>query len=472
MRHPHQNMLLLLSILITTLEGIAQQAGPAIHHISAQQAVQLALKQRTEILNAKIDVESQVSLNREITGQAYPQVSGNIGINKNFNIPVTVLPDFISPSVYGVLEAEDVRDGNGNPIKFDGVINSFPAQFGVPWQAQLGISVQQLLFQPDVVVGLQARKAAVQLYENQLKVSEDSVKSNVYNTYFGVLVAEKGLEYTQKSFERLTQLYKEQEELFKNGFIEKLDLEKTRVNLTNVKTTVTRLQNIVKLSYAGLKFALALPQADSLHLTDELTDDLIKDGLLELEADFKYEQRNEIKALQSSEDLLKLQVKRFKWQAFPTIAASWNVATSAQRQKFDFFDRDGRWFYSNVLGINMSIPLIDANQRREKVKQAELSLQKNRNTLNQFKQVIDLQTINARTSLQNAIEILNNQQENRDLAEKVFNTTKIKYQQGLGSSFEVLQAETDLQTAYSNYYQALYDAGIARIAFMRAMGKL
>jgi len=472
MRHPHQNMLLLLSILITTLEGIAQQAGPAIHHISAQQAVQLALKQRTEILNAQIDVESQVSLNREITGQAYPQVSGNIGVNKNFNIPVTVLPDFISPSVYGVLEAEDVRDGNGNPIKFDGVTNTFPAQFGVPWQAQLGISVQQLLFQPDVVVGLQARKAAVQLYENQLKVSEDSVKSNVYNTYFGVLVAEKGLEYTQKSFERLSQLYKEQEELFKNGFIEKLDLEKTRVNLTNVKTTVTRLQNIVKLSYAGLKFALALPQADSLHLTDELTDDLIKDGLLELEADFKYEQRNEIKALQSSEDLLKLQVKRFKWQAYPTVAASWNVATSAQRQKFDFFDRDGRWFYSNVLGINMSIPIIDANQRREKVRQAELSLQKNRNTINQFKQVIDLQTINARTSLQNAIEILNNQQENRDLAEKVFNTTKIKYQQGLGSSFEVLQAETDLQTAYSNYYQALYDAGIARIAFMRAMGKL
>jgi outer membrane protein TolC len=120
----------------------------------------------------------------------------------------------------------------------------------------------------------------------------------------------------------------------------------------------------------------------------------------------------------------------------------------------------------------MNIPIIDANQRREKVRQAELSLQKNRNTINQFKQVIDLQTINARTSLKNAIEILNNQQENRDLAEKVFNTTKIKYQQGLGSSFEVLQAETDLQTAYANYYQALYDAGIARIAFMRAMGKL
>jgi outer membrane protein TolC len=465
-------MLFLLSILITTLEGIAQQTGPVVHHISAQQAVQLALKQRTEILNAKIDVENQVSVNREITGQAYPQVRGFLGVNKNFNIPVTVLPDFISPSVYGVLEAEGVRDGNGNPIKFNGEVSFFPAQFGVPWQAQLGISVQQLLFQPDVVVGLQARKAALQLYQNQLKISEDSVKSNVYNTYFGVLVAEKGLEYTQKSFDRLTQLYKEQEELFKNGFIEKLDLEKTRVNLTNVKTALTRLQNIVKLSYAGLKFALGLPQADSLHLTDELTDDIVKDGLLELEADFRYEQRNEIKVLQTSEDLLKLQVKRFKWQAIPTIAANWNIATSAQRQKFDFFDRDGRWFYSNILGFNMSIPLIDANQRREKVKQANLSLEKNRNTLNQFKQVIDLQIINARTSLQNAIEMLNNQQENRDLAEKVFNTTKIKYQQGLGSSFEVLQAETNLQTAYSNYYQALYDAGIARIAYMRAVGKL
>jgi outer membrane protein TolC len=471
MLRSHQIILtLVLAGLFTTAN--AQDQQPKVHKLTAEQAVAMALKQRTEILNAQLDVKNQESFNREITGQAYPQLAATFGVTRNFAIPVTVLPDFISPSVYNVLESEDVRDGNGDPIKFSGDFSTFPAQFGVPWQAQLGVSVQQILFQPDVLIGLQARKSAISLYQNQLKISEDSVKLNVYNTYFGVLIAKKGLGFTQASAERLEKLYEEQTELYKNGFIEKLDLDKTKVNLNNIKTTLIRLNNLVALSYAGLKFALALPQKDSLLLTDSLTNDWIQNDLLAMEGEFKYEQRNEIKTLQSSSDLLALQVKRYKWQAFPTIAAIWNVGTSAQRQNFDFFDSKGKWFYSNVLGFNLSVPLIDANQRRERVKQAQYSLEKNQNTANQFKQLIDLQVINARTTLTNAIASLNSQEENRELADKVYNTTRLKYQEGLGSSFEVLQSETDLQTALNNYYQALYDAGIARISYLRALGKL
>lgn len=472
MLRSHQIIFSSALIILSSLSLKAQETKPEVHRLTADQAVSMALKQRTEVLNARLDLKNQESYNREITGQAYPQVNANFGVNRQFAIPVTVLPDFISPSVYTVLENEDVRDANGNPIKFDGNINTFPAQFGVPWQAQLGVSVQQILFQPDVLIGLQARKSALSLYENQVKISEDSVKLNVYNTYFGVLIAKKGLGFTQASAERLEKLYNEQKELYKNGFIEKLDLDKTQVNLNNVKTTLIRLNNLVSLSYAGLKFALALPQKDSLILTDSLTKDWIQDDLLSLENEFKYEQRNEIKALSASSDLLDLQVKRFKWQAFPTVAAVWNVGTSAQRQKFDFFDTKGQWFYSNVLGFNLSVPLIDANQRRERVKQAKFAVEKNENTTRQLQQLIDLQIINARTTLTNALASLNSQEENRDLAEKVYNTTRIKYQEGLGSSFEVLQAETDLQSALNNYYQALYDAGIARISYLQALGKL
>jgi outer membrane protein TolC len=122
--------------------------------------------------------------------------------------------------------------------------------------------------------------------------------------------------------------------------------------------------------------------------------------------------------------------------------------------------------------MNISVPITDGWQRHNKVKQAQYSLDKTRNSMNQFKQAIDFQIINARTTLASAIAALNNQEENKVLAEKVFNSTKIKYAQGLGSSFEVLQSETDLQTALGSYYQALYNAGIARIAYQRALGKL
>ncbi|HSR38345.1 MAG TPA: TolC family protein, partial [Phnomibacter sp.] len=344
--------------------------------------------------------------------------------------------------------------------------------FGVPWQASVGVSVQQLLFQPDVFIGLKARSSAMELRENQLAVTQDSVKSNVLQAYYGVLIAERGLEFATESRDRLAKLYKDQEQLFKSGFIERLDLDKTKVNLNNINTQLTQLNNLIAVSYAGLKFALGLPQTDSLVLTDTLSMEQLRRDVFSLEDGFKYENRPEVKTLLSSQDLLELQVRRYKMNAYPTVAAYWNMQTNAQRQRFDFYDTKDRWFFSNLAGLSINVPIMDGWQRRNRVKQAEYSLQKSRNTLNQFKQVVDLQIVSARSQFTNAMEALNSQIDNKDLAERVYAATKVKYERGLGSSFEVLQTETALQEALSNYYQALYNGVIAKINYMRALGKL
>lgn len=462
----------LLLWAVISLPAMAQNEAAIEHKISAADAVELALKQRTEILNAQLDVKNQEAYNREITGAAYPQLKGSLGGQHFFNIPVTVLPDFLSPSVYNVLTKEGVKDGNGNPIKFPESFGTFPAKFGVPWQVSVGLSVQQLLFQPDVFVGLKARSTALELFENQVKIQVDSVKSNVYRSYYGVLVAQKGLSFARESEQRLMKLYNDQQELFKQGFIERLDIDKTKVNLNNLRSTVTQLENLVDNSYAALKFALALPQKDKLILTDSLTNDMVRKDVMDLQNDFKYEDRSELQTLQSSGKLLALQVKRYKLNAYPTVAAGWNLATNAQRNSFNFFDTNERWFFSNFVGVNVSVPIYDGGQRKSRVKQAEYSLQKNNNTINQFKQAVDLQVVSARTQLTNAITALNMQEENKQLAEHVFETTKIKYEKGLGSSFELLQSETSLQESLNNYFQALYNGVIAKINYRKALGKL
>lgn len=466
--------LLLLPLLAINATTYAQQqpTTPQTHRLSARDAMDMALKQRIEVLNAMLDIKDQEAFNKEVTGAAYPQIKGNMALQNNFNIPVTVLADFISPAVYGVLEKEGVQSASGNPIKWDGVVNTFPAKFGVPWQASLGVSVQQLLFQPDVFIGLKARSTAMELRENQLAITQDSVKSNVLQAYYGVLIAQRGLQFATESRDRLAKLYKDQEQLYKSGFIEKLDLDKTKVNLNNVSTGVTRLNNIIAVSYAGLKFALGLPQTDSLVLTDSLSLDQLRKDVFGLEEDFKYESRPEVKTLLTSQELLALQVRRYKMNAYPTVAAFWNMQTNAQRSRFTFFDTGDRWFFSNIAGLSVSVPITDGFQRRNRVKQAEYALEKSRNTLNQFKQVVDLQVVSARTNFTNAMEALNAQIDNKDLAERVYTSAKVKYERGLGSSFELLQTETALQDALNNYYQALYTAVIAKISYLRALGKL
>ena len=112
---------------------------------TVQEAITHALENVNDIKNLKIDKQMQLAKNHEITGQALPQINGTVSVQRYFKIPVTLLPDFISPQVYGVLEEQGVRDGNGAPIvKPTTPPQFFPAQFGVPWQASAGTHIWQI----------------------------------------------------------------------------------------------------------------------------------------------------------------------------------------------------------------------------------------------------------------------------------------------------------------------------------------
>jgi len=442
------------------------------YKLSAKQAVDLALKNVTELKNLEIDRQIQLSKNKEYVAQAFPQIAGTISTQHFFSIPVTLLPDFISPSVYQVLVDNGVRNGAGTPIsKPNDPPQYFPAQFGVPWQSSAGIQFQQLLFQPDLFIAIAATKKAVQLTEANIRVMDDSVKSNVYRAYYSVLIAEKRKSYLETSIKRLQKLKSDQEKLFKNGFAEKLDIDKTQVSLNNLTSTNNQIERLIEIGYASLKFALAIDQKDSLQLTDELSEESVKKDLLEM-TNFKYTDRDEIQLLNVVKDLQNLDVKRNKLSYVPTIATYFNYSRNALGQEFNLFNFKDKWFKASVWGINMSVPIFDAGQKGQRIRQAKLNLEKTSNTIENLQRAIDLQLSASSILFKNALLTLDVQDQNVALAEKVYNTTLKKYEQGLGSSFELLQTETELENAQSNYFQALYDAVTAKIAYTKALGKL
>ena len=122
--------------------------------------------------------------------------------------------------------------------------------------------------------------------------------------------------------------------------------------------------------------------------------------------------------------------------------------------------------------MNVNIPIFDGFQRKYKTQQAELNVVKTDNTLINVKQAIDFEQTVTKNTLKNALADLDLQERNMQLAEKVFNTTKLKFQEGLGSSFEVLTADTEMQRAQSNYFNALYNALVARVSYQNSLGKL
>ena len=434
------------------------------YDLTVKEAVELAYKNVTEIKNAQVDYRIQEAQNKQIFGQALPQVSGSVGAQYFMKLPQVLFPQS-DEGVYSVLKRENLIPSG--TIVPDPVL--VPFSFQQPWNLNIGATVQQLLFQPDVFVGLQARQTALNLSSAVIEQTKEVVKDSAYKRYYAILIAQKQLHFLNESVKRLEKLYYDDSIMFKNGFAERLDLDRVQVQLNNLKTTQSVVANSIQLAYAGLKFALGVSQQDTVTLKEELTTESLKENILD--NSFKYEDRAEIRTLEFSKRLRELDVKRYQLGYLPTVALAGNYSIVGQGPKF-FTSNDTRWLKSSFVGLNVNIPIFDGFQRKYKTVQAQLNVEKVENTIDNMKKVIDLQQVITRESLKNALLNLDMQERNLLLAEKVYNTTKLKFEQGLGSSFEVLQADADFQTAQGNYFNALYNATIAKVSYQSALGKL
>jgi len=457
----------LMIIFFRSISANAQQ----IYEISVKEAVDLAFKNVNDLKNARLDYKISEARNKEITGMALPQVNGSFQGSRYVRLPQIQFPDATDKAIYDILRDNGVKDGSGNPITTVADVTYRNFSFFTPWNINAGINVQQLLFEPQVFVGLLARKELLVNSDIQVKIAEDKVKETIQKSYYAVLIAQKQLEFLKESTLRLEKLSTDMNAMYKNGFIEKLDIDKTTVSLNNTKSMVNQLENGIAIYYAALKMNLGIAQADSLVLKDVLSTQQIKDGILE--DNFNYENRNEIKLLNSAVKLQGYDVRRYQVSYAPTLAATYGYQRTGQRSAGNSgTSKPWFWYSTSIVGLSVNMPIFDGLQKRYKIKQAQFNLDKVENTLDQTKKGIDFEISATKKSLNNAILTMDQQENNMQLAEKVYNTVKKKYEQGLGSSFEILQADTDMQQAQSNYFKGLYDAVIAKINFQKALGKL
>ena len=441
------------------------------NQFSLQQTVDYGLKNAVQVKNALLDIKIQQQTNREITAAALPQLNGSINTTHYFNIAVQTLPNFIGPATYQVLIDEAVKNGSGNTIISTpaGGFGNINAQFGVPWTASGGLDFSQLLFDGQVFVGLQARSAAMELARKTAEVTTEQIKANIEKIYYQLVVGQKQLGSVEANIDRFNKLLHDTKEIYKNGFAEKLDVDKISVQLNNLQTEKEKILSQLSAGNAGLKFLINMPQKDTLALTDTLNDDDLKADILD--ASYSYQDRKEIQLLSTASKLSGYNVKRYQLSRIPTIAAFASYSKNAQRNKFDFFGK-GDWFTTSMIGLKVSVPIFDGFARRARIENARLSLEKTNNNLQQAKESMDYDVSVARTKMKTAMLTVDNQKQNIQLAEQVYGSTKKKYEQGLGSNQEIYTAQTELKVAQNNYYSALYDAITAKIDYLKATGKL
>jgi outer membrane protein len=421
----------------------------AVHALSARQAVDYALQNAVQVKNALLDIETQRQTNKGITASAFPQLSGSVSVVDYLSIPTSLLPAEI----------------------FGGQAGTFiPVKFGTKYNGTYGANLQQILFDGQVFVGLQARKTSIDYYVKAAEVTQEQIKANVYKIYYQLAVGKRQLGTINANIDNYEKLLHDTKEIYKNGFAEKLDVDKVQVQLNNLQTQLLSAQNQIDAGNAGLKFLLNMPQKDSLFLTDTLSDEEIKANILD--ENYNYTDRKEYQLLGLQSKLQQYNVKRYKLSKIPTLSLSGNFNENAQRSTFDFFKGGQPYFTTSFITFTLNIPIFDGGNRNSKIASAKIDLRKTQNNIDQLRASIDNDIAQSRINIKSAMLTMDSQKKNIQLAQQVYNSTKLKYEQGLGSNQEINTAQTDLVTAQNNYYNSLYDAIIAKINYLQAAGKL
>jgi outer membrane protein len=454
----------------STANGNSDTTRISKHEFSVQQTIDYARKNNLQVKNALLDVQLQKQVNREVTANAYPHINASLNTTYNPNVATQVIPNFISPATYQVLIDEGVKDANGNPIQMPSDFGFIAAQFGTKYSTNAGITLSQILFDGQVFVGLKARSTTLDWKSKNADLTEEMVKTNIHKIYYQLVVSKTQVELLDANIERLTKLRHDTKVMYDNGFAENLDVDKVSVGLTNLQTEKIKVLNTISNGYYGLKVLIGMPITDELVLTDTLSYDQIREGILEAST-FSYNDRKEYQYVELGKKLNEYNIRRYQLSQIPTITLNGNYAKNAQRNKYDFFGK-GSWYTISSVGLNVSIPIFNGFATKSKIQQAQIELQKTENQITSLKLSIDNEIASAKNNFRSAISSLDYQKENMTLAERIYEQTKKKYESGTGSQTEINTAQTDLKTAQTNYITALYDAIIAKVDFLKATGKL
>ena len=419
---------------------------------SLKQAVDYAITHQVQVKNSQIDLQNASAKISEIKAMGLPQVNGSLALTNNIVLQRVFIPARIF-----------------NPAAPEGEL--IAAKFGVENSGFANVTLSQLVFDGTYLLGLKASSVYKDLAVKSLTQSKQQVAENVTKAYYGILVNEKRLGLLNLNVARLDTLLKETRALNKQGFVEKIDVQRLDVQANNLRTELENVVRLQELSISLLKFQMSYPMDEPIRLSETLDQVEFSTFNLNLKGEFSYANRIEYSILQTQENLAELDLKSIKAGYLPRLLLNANYGYNAGANAFgDLMTK--QWFDNSAITVALQIPIFDGYSKKYKAIQSQNNLQKVRQSFDLLKSSIDMQRSQARITLKNALESMKEQKANLDLANEISRVTRVKYQNGVGSNLEVLNAESSIKESQANYFTALYNALIAKVEVEKANGTL
>ncbi len=441
-------IILLLSMLVLPAVTWSQNEESAF---SLGEAQEFAMKNSYILKNSNMDITKAQKKVWETISIGLPQVSGTANYNKFLNLPVSLIP------------GEFFGEEAGTYI---------PVKFGQDYSSDYGFTVNQLIFDGSYIVGVGSSKLYLNLAKQAHEKTEIDIREAVAQAYYMVLIGKENKKVMEENLENTMKLFQDTKAYFENGFREEQDVDQMKLMVKNAENEVLKADREIKIAKVVLRYAMGYGMENEISLKDELTG-FVLPLLQQNEAiafnvsnhiDFKLSESNYL----ASQKLLDLEKSSY----LPRVSAFYNWSKTAYGNEGNLFKSSVPWFKSSLVGLQISVPIFNSGQKSSKVQQARIDLDKAANERLLASQTLQKDYLTALANMESALEKYSNDKENKDLSAKILDKTKIKFNNGISSSTELSQIETQYIQAHGAYIGSVLALLQYDLTLKKALGKL
>ncbi len=421
--------LFFILFVVLTYNSFAQQ------NFSLEEAIRYAQKNAYAIKNAKIDIDKAIKRKWETTTMGLPQINAKVDYQNFIKQPVSLIP----AQFFG-----------GMPGEFAEV------SFGTKQNLKTSATLSQLIFDGSYIVGLQSAKVYLTISKLAEEKTQKSIKEAVILAYGNVLLSKESLAILKENISLLEKSINDTQKIYENGFAEEQDVEQLQITLSNLKNQLQKTESLYEIAKKMLSITMGLSIDEKIKLTDNLENLVQKNTSLELlntpfTIDNHIDYKMELNNLKAKELFIKLEKSKY----LPSVFTFVNYGLTANNEKFKFFNKEQKWYDSSIFGVSIKIPIFTSFKTNARVQQAKMDLEKEKNNLTQIQEKLKLQVEKAKTDYNFALANFQNAKKRMLLAKRIENKEKIKFFEGVGSSFTLTQAQQQLYSTQQNYLQAI-----------------
>lgn len=406
--------------------------------LSLKQAQDYALDYNKQVKNARLDVDAAQKKVWESIASGLPQIDAKADYSNYLGASMT--------------------------IQFDP--NSPPTKIPFATTSNVSATVSQLLFSGSYLVGLQTAKIYKSLSETNYRKSKQDIKEQVANSYYLILVSEQTRDILKKNLENMRSTLAKTKQMEKVGMAESTDVDQLSVSVSTLENGVRSADRQVEMAYNMLRFQLGVPGDEKIQLTQTL------DGIIDrinftalMDSSMSVQRNLDYQLMETQVELSKKQLALQKSAYLPTLSSYYSHTEKILKPNFDASPKD-------VIGLNLSIPIFSSGLRKSKVSQANISLEQTENQKDLLEDQLKIQEKQLRFNLHNALDKYNSQKQNVKVALRVNRNFDLKYEHGVASSLERLQANDNYLQAENNFVGATMELLQAYVAWEKLLNDL